>query len=212
MTVLIRSGGFLPHMAVSPSTIDSNSLFESAFKHAAIGMALVAPNGRFLRVNRSLCELTGYSDLELMELTFQDITHPDDVNRDVANSEKLLRGEISSYQMEKRYFGKNDAVVWILLTVSLVRGAAGEPLFFISQMKDITGRKEAERQLREHVEEIERLRSGLLTVCAWTKQVQVDGRWVAVDEFLSEHLGLKLTHGMSAEGARLFEGDRERAR
>lgn len=168
-------------------------------------MALVSPDGRFLRVNRSLCDITGYSDAELMERTFQDITHPDDVNLDVANSEKLLRGELSTYQMEKRYVRHNGAIVWIFLSVSLVRDESGEPLFFIAQMKDITSRKEAESKLREYVAEVERLRSGLLTVCAWTKQVQVDGHWVSVDQFLSEHLHLKLTHGMSAEGARIFE-------
>lgn len=192
-------------MAVSPSSTDAHVLFESAFEFAAIGMALVAPDGRWLRVNRALCDLTGYSAAELMESSFQEITHPDDLNLDLENLDKLLRGEISTYQIEKRYFRKSGEIVWVVLTVSLVRDTAGEPLFFISQIKDISARKRAEQELREAVAEIEKLRSGLVTMCAWTKQVQVDGRWLPVEKFLSEHLHLKLTHGMSVEGARIFD-------
>lgn len=192
-------------MSASPSKLDSNLLIENAFEHAAIGMALVAPDGRWLRVNRSLCELTGYSADELLGLTFQDITHPDDLDLDLTNLKKLLNGEIATYQTEKRYFNKGGATVWIALSVSLVRDEEGIPLFFISQIEDITAAKEAERKLRKGMAEIERLRSSLLTVCAWTKQIQVDGQWLSMDEFLTNRLNLKLTHGMSVEGAKLFD-------
>ena len=153
-------------MCTSHDVLATDLLFESAFEYAAIGMALVSPDGRWLRANRSLCELIGYVADELLALTFQDITHPDDLDLDLANVEMLLRGDIRSYQMEKRYFHKDGALIWTLLSVSLVRDKAGAPLFFISQIKDITARKQAEQQLREAVTEIERLRSGLLTVCA----------------------------------------------
>lgn len=180
-------------------------LFQSAFEYAAIGMALVAPDGAFLRVNHSLCQITGYTEADLLERTFQDITHPDDLDLDLANVRKMLAGEIDTYQMEKRYFHKNGAVVWVLLSVSLVRDDDAQPRFFISQIQDITGRKESERQLSEAAAQIEALRNGLLKICAWTKRIEIDGRWISVDEFLSDHLHLKLTHGMSLEGGRLFK-------
>jgi PAS domain S-box-containing protein len=196
----------LPRFPV-PSTaapIDSNSLFESAFQHAAIGMALLSPEGRWLRVNQSLCELTGYTRDELLKITFQDITHPDDLNLDLANVEKLLAGTIRNYQMEKRYFHKDGSIIWVMLSVSLVRNDGGLPLFFISQISDITARKAAEHRLREADTEIDRLRKGLVTVCAWTKRIEVNGTWLTVDEFLTQHLDLKLTHGISQDAAKLF--------
>jgi PAS domain S-box-containing protein len=187
------------------SPLSGDSLFQNAFEHAAIGMALVAPDGKWLRVNRSVCEITGYSEEELLQRSFQDITHPDDLDLDLANVGKMLAGEIDSYQMEKRYYHKNGAIVWALLSVSLVRDEEGRPRFFISQIQDITSRKESERQLGEASAEIAKLRKGLLKICAWTKRIEIDGRWIPVDEFLSDHLHLKLTHGMSVEGARLFQ-------
>jgi PAS domain S-box-containing protein len=183
---------------------DADSLFQNAFEHAAIGMALVAPDGSWLRVNRSVCDITGYTEAELLKKTFQDITHPDDVERDVANAKKMLAGESDTYQMEKRYFHKNGSIVWVLLSVSLVRDDQGQPLFFISQIQDITRRKESEEQLSAAAKEIQELRKQLVKVCAWTKRIQINDRWISVDEFLRNYLHLNLTHGMSIEGARLF--------
>jgi len=188
--------------------LSSGLLFKTAFNEAAIGMALVGPDGRWLRVNRSVCELTGYSEGELLQIRFQDITHPDDLDLDVENVGKMLRGEISTYQMEKRYLHKNGGIVWVLLSVSLVSDENRQPLFFISQIQDITARKEGEEKLRAAAEEIERLRSGLLKVCAWTKRIEIDGRWIPIEEFLSDSLGLRLTHGMSEEGEKLFSKKR----
>lgn len=188
----------------STSPLSGDLLFQNAFEHAAIGMALVAPDGKWLRVNRSVCEITGYSEQELLQRSFQDITHPDDLDVDLANVDKMLKGEIDTYQMEKRYYHKNGATVWALLSVSLVRDDRGRPRFFISQIQDITSRKEGERQLEAASAEIANLRKGLLKICAWTKRIEIDGRWIPVDEFLSDHLHLKLTHGMSVEGAQLF--------
>ena len=190
---------------LSTDRFEADALFRSAFEFAAIGMALVAPNGRFLRVNRSLCEITGYPEKELLKRTFQDITHPDDLNLDLDYAGRLLRGEIETYQMEKRYFHKNGLIVWIHLSVSLVRADDSAPLFFIAQIKNITDRKKTEEELRKAVAEIEKLRSGLLKICAWTKQIEVNGRWVPVDEFLRDFLQLKLTHGISDRGLVLYE-------
>ena len=201
-----------PIMDASPATpssdaLTSDSLFQSAFQFAAIGMAIVSPEGKWLRVNHSICEITGYSEGELLTRTFQDITHPDDLDLDLANVRKMLAGEINTYQMEKRYFHKDGSIVWVLLSVSLVSNKSGAPLFFISQIQDITRRKQADQQLAEATAEIQRLQRGLLKVCSWTKRIEVDGKWIPVDEFLTKHLHLKLTPGTSVKGGRTFEGN-----
>ena len=121
--------------------------FANAFDHAPIGIALVSTEGRFLRVNRALCDLTGYAEGELLAKTFQDITHPDDLSADLQHVEEVLAGKISTYQMEKRYFRADGHTIWVLLSVSLMRDEEGEPLYFISQIQDITERKQFEREL-----------------------------------------------------------------
>jgi PAS domain S-box-containing protein len=186
-----------------PPPSQEDSLFQSAFDHAAIGMALVAPDGKWLRVNRALCDITGYSETELLERTFQDITHPEDLGFDLANVAKLLATEGATYQVEKRYFHKRGVSVWVRVSVSLVRDAAGQPRFFTSQIQDITSSKECERRLDEAAAEIKKLQRGLLKVCTWTKRINIEGQWISVDEFLRDRLGLKLTPGMSVEGGRL---------
>jgi diguanylate cyclase (GGDEF)-like protein/PAS domain S-box-containing protein len=121
--------------------------FRRAFEDAPIGMALVALDGRFLRVNRKLCELAGRTEPELLERTFQQITHPDDLRLAADQTELLLAGVISTYQIEKRYLRPDDSVVWAMLSVSLVRDPEGEPLHFISHFEDITERRQAQEEL-----------------------------------------------------------------
>jgi hypothetical protein len=128
---------------------DSEERFRNAFEYAAIGKALVALDGHFLKVNHSLCEITGYSEQELLATTFQAITHPDDLDTDLVYANQLLSGEIHSYQMEKRYFHKQGYIVWSLLSGSLVRDHQDQPLYFIAQIQDITERKRTEEALRE---------------------------------------------------------------
>jgi PAS domain S-box-containing protein len=142
---------------------ESEERFRRAFDDAAAGMALVAPDGRFVRANEALCAITGRDEAELLALTFQDITHPDDLQADLDLLEQTLAGAIDSYQMEKRYIHKQGHEVWILLTVSLIRDEAGEPLYFVSQIEDITARKHAEQEhdrlLLELADQNERLQA-----------------------------------------------------
>jgi two-component system sensor histidine kinase UhpB len=128
---------------------ESEQRFRGAFEFAAIGMALVAPGGRWLRVNRSLCEIVGYTAEELLSTDFQSITHPEDLDMDVGQVRQMLDGSLSHYDMEKRYLHKDGHIVWVLLSVSLVRDAAGQSMYFVSQIQDITDRKRLERALRE---------------------------------------------------------------
>lgn len=123
--------------------------FRNAFEYAAIGMALVAPDGRFLDVNASLCRIVGYSKEELLQRNFQSITHPDDLDADLHYVEQMLQKTIDTYQMEKRYFHKSGEIVWILLSVSLVCDEQGAPKVFISQIQDVTERKRLDREQRE---------------------------------------------------------------
>jgi PAS domain S-box-containing protein len=127
----------------------SEERFRTAFDHAAIGMSLVDLDGRFLRVNPALCGLTGYSEAELLAKTFQEITHPDDLQADLAQVDRQLAGEMRAFQIEKRYLRKDGQVIWIRLNSALVRDAQGTPLHSIGQLEDITERKRAEEKLRK---------------------------------------------------------------
>ncbi|UJB72401.1 PAS domain S-box protein (plasmid) [Acaryochloris sp. 'Moss Beach'] len=136
---------------------ESEARFAGAFQHAAIGMALVSPEGHWLKVNASICDIVGYSESELLSLTFQDITHPDDLGTDLRYIKQLLAGEIDHYDLEKRYIHKQGHEVWILLSVSLLHKDDGQPLYFISQIQDINKRKQAESALQKFNTDLEKL-------------------------------------------------------
>ncbi|WP_380179216.1 diguanylate cyclase [Kalamiella sp. sgz302252] len=132
----------------------SEARFRHAMEYSVIGMALVAPEGRWLQVNQSLCRLLGYSKEELMGMTFQALTHPDDLATDEARLSALLAGEIETYSHEKRYLRKDGQTVWVLLAVSLVRDVDGRPLYFISQIEDISDLKQTEAVNRHLMQRI----------------------------------------------------------
>ena len=127
----------------------SEKRFRTSMEYAAIGMALVAPDGRWLRVNRALCKIVGYCEAELLATNFQSITHPDDLEADLNFVRRMLAAEIDTYEMEKRYIHKDGHPVWIQLNVSLVRDAEGHPVHFISQIQDITERKRQASELAD---------------------------------------------------------------
>ena len=107
---------------------EAEERFANAFEEAPIGMALVGLDGSFLRVNRALPEIVGHDAEDLLALTFQDITHPDDLDADLELVRQVIAGELRSYRMEKRYLRADGEQAWVLLSVSLVRDDAGEPL------------------------------------------------------------------------------------
>jgi diguanylate cyclase (GGDEF)-like protein/PAS domain S-box-containing protein len=128
---------------------EAQDRFRSVFDCAPIGVAVVSLDGRYLQVNRSLCEILGYSEDELLATTWQEITYPDDLATSLAYARRILDGEIPKYHLEKRFLRADGRTVWASLSVSLVADSEGEPLYFVSQIQDVTERMEAERKLRE---------------------------------------------------------------
>jgi two-component system, NarL family, sensor histidine kinase UhpB len=128
---------------------ESEERFRQAFEHAGIGMGVCAPSGHWLQVNQALCGLTGYSREELLEMSFQDVTHPDDLELDLDYVRQLSAGEIDSFTMEKRYIRKDGSVKWIQVTSALVHDAEGTPVYALRQMQDINDRKQAESDRQE---------------------------------------------------------------
>ena len=120
---------------------ESEERFRATFEAAGVGMAHVAPDGRWLRINGRLSGIVGYTREELQALTFQDITHPEDLEKDLEHANRMLVGEIDAYSMEKRYIRKDGRRVWIGLAVSSLRAASGEIYCFVSVIEDITDRK-----------------------------------------------------------------------
>lgn len=132
---------------------ESEERFRATFEQAAVGIAHIALDGRWVWVNQKLCEILGYTEEELRSgMDFQSLTHPDDLEDNLEQIRRLLAGEQKTFTMEKRYLCKNGAVVWANLTVSLVRDATGKPKYFISVVEDIAKRKEVEEELRRSVE------------------------------------------------------------
>jgi PAS domain S-box-containing protein len=131
----------------------SENQFRVIFENAAVGIARVAPDGRFLEVNQRLCDMIGYTREELLTKTFMDITHADYLEADLKELRRILAGEIDTYSMEKRYCRKDGSLVGVNLTVSLMRKANGSPDYFISVIEDISARKQAEEKLRASEEQ-----------------------------------------------------------
>ncbi|MEL3955040.1 PAS domain S-box protein [Stenotrophomonas bentonitica] len=138
-----------PLLQVREQAFVAAEKFAGAFSSAALGMALVSLEGRWLDVNDSLCGILGYTRAELLQIDFQTLTHPDDLHTDLALLGDLLAGRREHYHMEKRYLGKAGNLVWGRLSVSLVRTENGEPLHFVSQIQDVTAQRLSGQQLRE---------------------------------------------------------------
>jgi diguanylate cyclase (GGDEF)-like protein/PAS domain S-box-containing protein len=134
---------------------EAEKRFRGTFEQFAVGIAHVAPDGTYLRVNRKYRQILGYSEPELRHLSLVNISHPNDIDADWAQANALLEGEISTYAIEKRLIRKGGSVVWVNLTVSLVRSESGEAEYFISVVEDITARKRAESERDELLRNLE---------------------------------------------------------
>nr|WP_321359890.1 PAS domain S-box protein [uncultured Hyphomonas sp.] len=170
----------------SEALAESEARFRATFENAAVGMALVDPNGKWLRVNQKVCDVIGYSPEELLQLTFQDITHPDDLDIDLELLEDILRGRRDSFSMDKRYFRKDGCLVWAKLTVGCVRTSNGDVDYFISVIEDITNDKRKDEALHRGEE---RFRATFENAAIGMAQVAPDGRWLNVNRKTCEILG-----------------------
>ncbi|WP_375511595.1 PAS domain S-box protein [uncultured Nostoc sp.] len=123
---------------------ESEERFRAMFNQAAVGITLIGLDGRFIQVNPALCEITGYSHEELIQMNFQEISHPDDLEVDWENARRVLAKEISGYSLEKRYIRKDGSIVWVNLTSSAVWDANGQPKYALGIIEDISERKQVE--------------------------------------------------------------------
>jgi PAS domain S-box-containing protein len=168
---------------------ESEERFRSTFEEAAIGMALVGLDGRFVQANAALCRIVGYTEEALRQKTFQDITHPDDLAADLALAAELAAGLRSSYQLEKRYFHRDGHIVWIQLNGSSVRDQEGRLLYFIAQIQDITERKQADAVLREALAKAQRYSDALDSVPAYIYIKDRNYRYVHANRAVLELFG-----------------------
>ncbi len=128
---------------------ESENRFRSAFDYAAVGMALVSSQGQCIRVNNSLCKILGYSEIELLNMNFENIIHSEDSKKNLPYIRKMLEGKLDAHQSEQRYIHKNGELIWILVSLSVIRDPENKPLYFISQLQNITKEKNAAEQLEQ---------------------------------------------------------------
>jgi len=161
---------------------ESEERFHQAFENAAIGMALVSLDGHWLQVNRSLCEMLGYSEQELLATTFQAVTHPDDLQSGLNYFQQMLSGEIRSCQFEKRYLHKLGHTVWGMLSSSIIRDGQDQPLYIVTQIEDITEGKQA-------LEELRNLSKALESAVEGIAQLDTQGRYIKTNPAYASMLG-----------------------
>ncbi len=137
-----------------PTLAAAEERWRLTIDNAPVGIALVSLEGQFLRVNRALCAILGYTEEELHALDFQRLTHPDDLDADLKLLEQLVAGEIPSYRMRKRYLHKDGHHVWADLSVSLVRDSKNKPLHFVSHIADLTDEVKAAAQIEQYNREL----------------------------------------------------------
>jgi PAS domain S-box-containing protein len=142
---------------------ESEERFRRVFEEGPLGFALVDRDFRLFKVNGALCEMLGYTDAELVQMTFAEITHPDDVQADVEFAERLFKREISSYRLHKRYRKKNGEIIWVNLTVSMISGPDGKPLHGIGMVEDVTEIKRVQEEAfsRQKLESVGTLAGGI---------------------------------------------------
>jgi len=151
---------------------DSEQRFRATFDQAAVGIAHVELNGKFLRINQKFCDLLGYTQEEMLVRTVQDITHPNDLEADLTYRRQVLSGEIQMFSMEKRYITQSGDILWVNVTISLRGSSSGKPKYFISVVQDISDRKQAEEALRQSESQLRVKNQQLQQTLCQLKQTQ----------------------------------------
>ena len=151
---------------------DSEQRFRATFDQAAVGIAHVELNGKFLRINQKFCDLLGYTQEEMLVRTFQDITHPNELEADLTYRRQVLSGEIQMFSLEKRYITRRGDILWVNVTISVRRSSSGKPKYFISVVQDISDRKQAEEALRQSESQLRVKNQQLQQTLCQLKQTQ----------------------------------------
>jgi PAS domain S-box-containing protein len=186
---------------------ETSPRYRTMFEKAPVGVAqLDSLSGRFVQMNPRYCEIIGYSRAEIEAKTFQEITHPEDIQEDLDHMAKLVDGAIDEFSMEKRYYRKDQSIVWVNLTVSRLWRDGQAPDFHMAVVEDITSRKELEaerdkliEELRKSLADVKQL-GGMLPICMSCKKIQDDrGYWSQLEQFLSERADVQFSHGVCPE-------------
>src|SRR5512132_3352202 len=172
---------------------ESEARFRGTFENAAVGIANVGMDGAWLRVNQRLCEILGYSRAELLQKNFQEMTHPDDLPFNLDRFAALMRGEIDTYQLEKRYLHKDGHAVWVDLTAAVQRDHAGNPAYCIAIIEDVGARKRAEWALRESEARLRRTVENapfpIMVHAEDGEVVHLSQAWLALTGYTREEIG-----------------------
>ena len=192
----------------------SRQLLVNAIDYASIGMVLVTPKGKFFKTNQAFNKMIGYSEEELKQKTFQDITNSDDYDIGSKVVKQLIEGETDRAILEKRYIRKDGSNLNVLLTTSLLKNDEGKPQYFFTQIQDITERKQAEEQknrvisdLQKALSEIKTLR-GILPICSHCKKIRNDeGYWDQIESYIGDHSEAEFSHGVCQECAKKYYPD-----
>jgi PAS domain S-box-containing protein len=172
--------------AEKQAVLKSEARFQAVFNNATVGLAQVAPTGLFVQINQEFCKIIGYAQEEILSqgFTFQQITVPADLESNLHNINKLLSGDGDSYSTEKRYVRKDGRIVWVNLSVYLQRDNAGTPLYLISAVLDITARKQAEAELKEYHDHLEKLVEER-TAALWIAKEAAEAANIAKSTFIA---------------------------
>ncbi len=188
------------NIKIQEEVMESERLFRSIFDQAGVGVSLTcSKTGRLLKVNRKYCDILGYSVEELEKITFQSITHPDDVGPDLENLNNLRAGKIDSYSMEKRHIGPDGSIIWVHLSVSPTSRKRDQHIGII---QDITARKLLEAEVKTL--------EGIIPICSGCKKIRDDeGYWNRIESYIQEHSDASFSHGMCPECTDKLYGDED---
>jgi PAS domain S-box-containing protein len=165
---------------------ENEERYRRTFELAGSGLAQVGVDGRFMRVNRRVCEMFGYSEAELVGMNVKQISHPEDRDAVDERRKKLIAGEVPSVTLEKRYLRKDGSTIWVHVAIAMERDANGQPLYAISVLDDITSRKQSDEALRESEE---RYRRTFELAGSGVAHIGLDRKFIRVNRRLCEILG-----------------------
>lgn len=185
----------------------TEDIFSKNFEYSSIGMALVSPSYEWVKVNQRFYNMIGYSENELMNLTFKEFTHPDDLEADLKNLRALINDEIHSFQMEKRYIHKNGSIVYAILAVSQVKDQTGKTIYFIVQVVDITPLKHAEQEIKKALQKKKSLYDASPDVAII--EVGLDGMVTAFNKGAENLLGYQAQEIINKERVVIFHKEEE---